>query len=143
MCLIRECIDHICFIIQIGFLIGSTITILLLNLMTAIYWGQLSHCKPVKESLAGYSCANTTAYGAVAAFATLLFLVQIAFTVLLILWRDDFIDDTTNNSSANNTNRGTYAPISMSSIHTGSINQEGIKGTVAASFTGLPLSTDL
>lgn len=129
-------------IMKIGFLIGSTTTILLLNLMTAIYWGQLSHCKPVKESLAGYSCANTSAYGAVAAFATLLFLVQLAFTVLLILWRDDFIVDNTANSSTSNSNRGTYAPVSMSSIH-GSSNQETMKGTVASSFTGLPLSTDL
>lgn len=59
--------------------------------MTAIFWAQLSHCKHISSSLAGYSCDNTTAYGAVSAFAVLLLLSQSVFTASLILWRDEFI----------------------------------------------------
>lgn len=62
-----------------------------LNLMTAIYWGQLSGCKIIRGQLAGYTCNNHAAYGAVCAFAVFLFLTQLAFTVALSWWRDEFI----------------------------------------------------
>ncbi len=63
----------------------------LLNLMTAIYWGQLSGCKFVHQQLAGYTCSNHSAYGAVCAFAVFLFLTQLGFTSALALWRAEFI----------------------------------------------------
>jgi hypothetical protein len=66
----------------------------ILNLMTAIYWGQLSGCKLIHGQLAGYTCKNRSAYGAVCAFAVFLFLFQLAFTVALSWWRDEFIVET-------------------------------------------------
>ena len=100
---------------QIGFLIGSTTMIALLNLMTAIYWGQLSGCKGIGGTLAGYSCNNTDAYGAVSAFASLLFIVDVAFTAALVVWRDDFIED----SSASSSSRGSYSDLPISMVSTG------------------------
>mmetsp|Transcript_29821 Transcript_29821/g.49863 ORF Transcript_29821/g.49863 Transcript_29821/m.49863 type:complete len:178 (+) Transcript_29821:63-596(+) len=78
--------------IAIGFLIGSSAMMTLLNFMTAVFWGQLSGCKIIRnESIAGYSCTNPDAYGAVCAFAVFLFLTQLGFTAALVLWRDEFI----------------------------------------------------
>ena len=98
---------------QIGFLIGSTTMIALLNLMTAIYWGQLSGCKGINGTLAGYSCSNTSAYSAVSAFASLLFIVDLAFTASLVVWRDDFIED----SSTSSASRGSYSDLSIPSAN--------------------------
>jgi len=64
---------------------------IMLNLMTAIYWGQLSGCKFIHQQLAGYTCSNHSAYGAVSAFAVFLFLTQLAFTAALSFWRAEFI----------------------------------------------------
>ena len=66
----------------------------LLNFMTAIYWGQLSGCKFIRGSIAGYSCSNRSAYGAVCAFAVFLFLTQLTFTVALNWWRSEFVIET-------------------------------------------------
>jgi hypothetical protein len=66
----------------------------IINLMTAIFWGQLSNCKFIHGQLAGYTCTNHSAYGAVCAFAVFLFLTQLAFTVALSWWRSEFIMDT-------------------------------------------------
>jgi len=99
--------------IAIGFLIGSTTMIALLNLMTAIYWGQLSGCKGINGTLAGYSCSNTSAYSAVSAFASLLFIVDLAFTASLVVWRDDFIED----SSTSSASRGSYSDLSIPSAN--------------------------
>ena len=64
-----------------------------LSLMTAVYWGQLSKCEITKLSISQYSCDDKVAYGAVSAFATLLFLIQTIFTGSLIGWNEDIIDD--------------------------------------------------
>ena len=64
-----------------------------LNLMTAIYWGQLSGCKIIHGQLAGYTCTNHSAYGAVYAFAIFLFLTQLTFSVALNWWHGEFIID--------------------------------------------------
>ncbi|KAJ1397352.1 hypothetical protein B484DRAFT_368781 [Ochromonadaceae sp. CCMP2298] len=81
--------------IAIGFLLGSSAAMAVLNFMTAIFWGQLSGCIIMSrgQSLAGYSCTNPTAYGAVCAFAVLLFLTQTVFTAALFMWRSDFITE--------------------------------------------------
>eukprot|EP00981_Chlorochromonas_danica_P000040 scaffold26_cov159-Ochromonas_danica.AAC.3 len=63
------------------------------NLMTAIYWGQLSHCKQVNRSIAQYSCSNPTAYGAVSAFASLLFIAQTALVAIIVIWRAYLIQE--------------------------------------------------
>jgi hypothetical protein len=64
-----------------------------LNLTTAIYWGQLSKCTSFNQSLDQYSCTQPDAYGAVCAFAVLIFLTQLAFSVLTYLWRESLIDE--------------------------------------------------
>jgi hypothetical protein len=66
---------------------------LLLNFMTAVYWGQLSHCETLDISVSQYSCSNTVAYGAVSAFSVLLFLVQLPFTAMVVLYRGELISD--------------------------------------------------
>jgi hypothetical protein len=64
-----------------------------LNLMTAVFWGQLSKCEAVHYNIAQYSCSHTTAYGAVSAFAVLLFLIQAALTAAFVLWRGEIINE--------------------------------------------------
>lgn len=67
----------------------------ILNLLTAIYWGQLSKCTSFDQDLKQYACSlsQPDAYGAVCAFAVLLFLTQIVFTYMLYIWRGALIDD--------------------------------------------------
>ena len=79
--------------IAIGFLIGSSSGITFLNLMTAIYWGQLSKCKAISVSIAQYTCTHPTAYGAVCAFAVFIFLTQLTFTSSTVLWRGELINE--------------------------------------------------
>lgn len=64
--------------------------------MTAIYWGQLSHCKVYTDDdvvLEQYSCDNKSAYGATSTFATFLFLVQLGYSVGVVLWRGELISE--------------------------------------------------
>ena len=77
----------------VGFLIGCSCMETALSLMTAVYWGQLSKCEITKLSISQYSCEDKVAYGAVSAFATLLFLIQTIFTGSLIGWNEDIIDE--------------------------------------------------
>lgn len=66
------------------------------NLMTGIYWGQLSHCidfSAAYDFMAQYDCGNTTAYGAVSAFAVLLFLAQAALVTVIVVWRSELIQE--------------------------------------------------
>ena len=65
----------------------------MLNLMTAIYWGQLSECMTLHSSLAGYSCDHPTAYGFVCFFAVMLFLMQGGLTYVMYKSRGEFINE--------------------------------------------------
>ncbi len=76
-----------------------------LNLTTGIFWGELSNCDRTLKA-AQYSCENTVAYGAVSAFAVLLFLTQLAFTIGLVVFRGEFIDEA-----------GLYDVVSTSNAH--------------------------
>lgn len=69
--------------------------LLSLNLMTAVYWGQMSHCTIIRSTVAQYSCSNPTAYGAVSAFASLLFIAQTALVAIIVLWRAELIQEVT------------------------------------------------
>lgn len=89
----------------------------MLSFMTAVFWGQLSRC----EELVGvtqYSCTNKVAYGAVCAFAVILFLLQGAFTAGVIMWRGELInesgvyDDISNNGSSHGSSNYPYEPSS-------------------------------
>lgn len=81
--------------LALGFVIGVGTLMCFVQLMSAIYWGQLSGCEkpPDGEKIDQYSCDNPKAYGATCAFGVLLFLIDVSFTVLLVLWRDDFTAD--------------------------------------------------
>lgn len=78
---------------QVGFLIGVAGMMTVISLMTAIYWGQLSKCETVDKDISQYSCTQKVGYGAVSAFASLLFVVQGVFFGILIAWRSEIIDD--------------------------------------------------
>jgi hypothetical protein len=79
--------------IAVGFLIGVTAMLVTLSLMTAIFWGQLRNCEAVSSSIDQYSCTQKVAYGAVSAFAAMLFVVQSVFFGALVSWRGELIDE--------------------------------------------------
>src|SRR3546814_8860176 len=66
----------------------------LLSLETAVYCGQLANCEDIKGSIDQYSCDNTSAYGAVSAFASLMFVFLLISSILIVLWRDELIGET-------------------------------------------------
>jgi hypothetical protein len=68
----------------IGALIGSGIMLSFISLMTAVYWGQLSDCESVSETISHYSCSQTAAYGAVSFFAVVMLLLQVGSNVFSI-----------------------------------------------------------
>jgi hypothetical protein len=88
-----------------------------LNFMTAIFWGQLRKCTLGIVGVSGYSCTNRSAYGAVCTFSVFIFLLQTAFCVALIQWRNELIsndgasyDDVTN-SAPTHLAGGGYEPL--------------------------------
>ncbi len=101
-----------------------------LNLTTAIYWGQLSNCDAALDGkVPQYSCIDTTAYGAVAAFASLLFILQLLFTVGLVLYRGEMISE-----------NGLYDGVTT---HEQPSFGYSAPTTSSSSFTKLPPSADL
>lgn len=66
----------------------------IINLETAVFWGQLSRCKPNAHHTDHYSCSDPVGYGAVSAFAVLLLLCQTFFSYWLTTSRVEFIDET-------------------------------------------------
>lgn len=80
--------------LAIGFLMGTSIMITLINFMAAIFWGQLSKCQWLNIPIAQYSCSHPAAYTAVCVFAIFLFLVHGAFTVALFMWKGELINET-------------------------------------------------
>ena len=86
--------------LHVGFLIGVGATLCLTSLMTAVYWGQLAGCNPKHSGeLAQCTCNNVAAMRAVCAFASLQFLAQAGFTAMLITWKDDLTDETSNETA--------------------------------------------
>jgi len=83
--------------IAIGFLIGSMVMMAIINLETAVYWGQISHCKRNRANshpIDQYSCDDPAGYGAVSAFASLLLICEALFSYWLINTRGEIIDET-------------------------------------------------
>jgi uncharacterized membrane-anchored protein YitT (DUF2179 family) len=79
--------------VQVGVLVGVSMMMTIISLMTAVFWGQLSNCDPVPEEIEQYSCSQPTAYGVVSALAAMLFVVQIIFSGALIVWKSEVVDD--------------------------------------------------
>ncbi|CAM9476294.1 unnamed protein product, partial [Scytosiphon promiscuus] len=66
---------------SLGFLIGVTIVLNLITIMTAIYWGQLSGCDSDYDGdYDQYSCTNKSAMRGVAAFASIIWVLQVRLT---------------------------------------------------------------
>jgi hypothetical protein len=81
--------------IAIGFLMGVTLMMAVLDLMTAVYWGQLSHCEKLpNEAIDQYSCHNRTTYKAVSVFASILFIIKTLFLGAVAYWQQDLVDET-------------------------------------------------
>ena len=94
--------------IAIGFLMGVTLVMINLDLMTAVYWGQLSHCTKLSpdQAVNQYSCHNRSTYKAVCAFASILFVIKTVFFCALVRWRHDLVDDETYHSVLRSSSSG-------------------------------------
>jgi len=77
--------------IAVGFWIGASGMMAVLNLMAAIFWGQLSGCAAVAEEIPGYTCNGTGTYTAVSFFSVLLFIAQVGLTGAVAMWRAEVI----------------------------------------------------
>lgn len=87
---------------------------IILNFMTAVYWGQLSKCQILEESVLQYSCSQKTAYGAVSAFAVLLFLSQIVFGSAIIHWKGELVNESgSDDDTYSGSNDQTYHEVSF------------------------------
>lgn len=65
-----------------------------LSLMTAVYWGQLSHCMQLWFKMAQYTCSNPSAYASMSAFSSMFFILQLFVTYGVYSWRTELIDET-------------------------------------------------
>jgi hypothetical protein len=65
-----------------------------LSLMTAIYWGQLSHCQYIWFKMAQYTCNNPNAYASMSAFSSMMFVLQLFVAYGVFSWRTELIDET-------------------------------------------------
>lgn len=79
--------------LAVGTIIGVSFVLVFTALMSAIFWGELSKCEDIKVNVDGYSCEQVPAMRAVCTFAVFLFLLGAAFTALLILWRDEVLQE--------------------------------------------------
>ena len=100
--------------LYIGFMIGVSTMMSLLNFMNSIFWGQLSGCQPVPSHIhiTQYSCENPAAYGAVCTFSVFLFLSQGFFTVGATIWKDELISEL-----CLDTNKAVYTNLPLASQH--------------------------
>ena len=63
--------------IIIGAIIGAGIVISFSSFTTGVYWGQLSLCEEVTETIRHYSCDQKIAYRTTCFFSVIMFLVQV------------------------------------------------------------------
>ncbi|CAM9646362.1 unnamed protein product [Discosporangium mesarthrocarpum] len=77
-----------------GFLIGVSLVMFFLVIMTAIYWGQLANCDASYDGdYSHYSCNHKAAIRGVAAFASIIWIFQIPFTLVIIRYRGTITRD--------------------------------------------------
>jgi hypothetical protein len=124
---------------QVGFLIGVSGMMSVLSLMTAVYWGQLSKCEVVKNDISQYSCTQKVGYGAVSAFASLLFIVQSVFFGALIAWRGEIIEDDGGGGSFG----GSYGDLRPFSDSSGKYDTVSTSSQHAFGHTHNPTTVDL
>ena len=81
---------------NIGALIGISLVFTCISLFTAVYWGQLSGCQEKFDGDADqYTCKSVGGMQALCAFAVFEFLLQLPFSVGLILWRESVLGENT------------------------------------------------
>jgi hypothetical protein len=92
--------------VGVGFLMGVGVMMCAMLLETAVFWGGLAKCTseivvsaepaisvPIGDGqITGYSCTNKAAYRSVCAFASLLFIANVAFTAVLVRRKDEVIE---------------------------------------------------
>ena len=110
---------------NVGILLGTSMLFTWISLATAIFWGQLSGCDESEDgNVDHYSCSNVSAMRAVSAFSVFLFLLQLAFTVNLYMWRDSILGEAStyqdmggNDQSTGSSPYASYEPSSSSSAY--------------------------
>ena len=74
-------IFHIKYILsKIGVLMGLSVGLIFLSLMTAIFWGQLSDCKEIAFTVSAYSCSHRNAMKSISVFSSFSFIVEVSKT---------------------------------------------------------------
>lgn len=68
----------------IGSVIGAGIMISFQSIMTSIYWGQLSSCEEIKNTIRHYTCNQINAYVATSFFAVVMLFLQVISLIFLI-----------------------------------------------------------
>ncbi len=82
-----------------GAILGSCSVFSMISLQTAIFWGQLSNCSPIKsknvkvtyKGSIGYECKNTDAMKSMCTFSVFIFLSYIALIGVLLFYKDDIL----------------------------------------------------
>ena len=76
--------------ILLGYLAGVSFVMIFISLMTAIYWGELAKCDKPRHniSMQHFMCNNKPAYRAICTFAVFMFLLQMAFVAMLMVYKD-------------------------------------------------------
>ncbi|CAM9288026.1 unnamed protein product [Phaeothamnion confervicola] len=93
-----------------GFLIGVSVVMFFVTIMTAIYWGQLSYCDAAYDGdLDQYTCDNKSSMRGVAAFASLVWIFQIPFTILIIQHRNTITKEASYDDIGATAGAGDYA----------------------------------
>jgi len=72
----------------------------ILNLESAIFWGQLSSCHHFEwDEPSHYSCDDKAAYSAVAAFTSLIMIFQTIFVLCMckLKWYHEYVVDSSGN----------------------------------------------
>ena len=84
----------------------------MLNFTTGVYWGQLSKCQvlPTNLQVDHYTCTSPILYGAISALTILVFISQLSVFLLLMLWRDVFIERQGGGGSSNEEYSGFLRP---------------------------------
>jgi len=79
--------------ISVGLIMGAGLVLSLFSFLTAVYWGQLSQCQVVTKRITKYSCKESlkAAMRSVCAFATMMFLLQLSFSIMLFYWRANIL----------------------------------------------------
>ena len=63
--------------LYVGAILGSGVVISILNLLTAVYWGELSRCEVISVAIRKYTCESKGAMRFLCMFSTQLLFLQV------------------------------------------------------------------